>query len=312
VTFADLKARLRLPVVAAPMFLVSGPDLVIAAGKAGVLGAMPAVNARSTEELGQWLERIEGALGGFPYAINLIVSGTASPRFADDLALIVAKKPPVVITSVGNPAETAARVHAFGGLVFHDVATVRHAQKAIEAGVDGLILLTAGAGGHTGIANPLAFVSQVRAFWGGPILLAGAISDGRGILAAQALGADLAYMGTRFAASQESLAPEAYKQLLVSETMADVIVTDRVSGLPATFLRGSIAQAGLDPDALPERLGVFKPNLPEGLKAWRDIWSGGHGVGSITDAPPVAGIVDRLAAEYDAARTATRALLAGE
>jgi nitronate monooxygenase len=309
-TFAELTARLRLPVVAAPMFLVSGPDLVIAAGKAGVLGSLPAVNARTTDELKQWLERIEAGLDGFPYAINLMVSGAGSPRFVDDLALIEAVKPPAVITSVGNPAETAARVHAFGGLVFHDVATVRHAEKAIQAGVDGLILLTAGAGGHTGTANPFAFVSQVRAFWDGPILLAGAISDGRGVLAARALGADLVYMGTRFAASRESLAPEAYKQLLASETMADVIVTDRVSGLPATFLRGSIRHAGLDPDALPERLGVFKPNLPDGLKAWRDIWSGGHGVGLITDAPPVAEIVNRLTADNEAARASARALLA--
>jgi nitronate monooxygenase len=307
-TFEDLKARLRLPVVAAPMFLVSGPDLVIAAGQAGILGAFPAVNARTTDELRQWIDRIEGALGDAPYAVNLIVSAAGSPRFAEDLALIEARRPPVVITSVGSPRDVAARIHAYGGLVFHDVATVRHARKAIEAGVDGLILLTAGAGGHTGTANPFAFVSQVRAFWNGPILLGGAISDGRGVLAARALGADLVYMGTRFAASAESLAPEAYKQLLVDETMADVITTDRVSGLPATFLRGSILRSGLDPEALPERLGVFRPNLPDGLKAWRDIWSGGHGVGSIGDAPPVADIVDRLAEGYASALSAARAL----
>ncbi len=307
-TFDDLKARLRLPVVAAPMFLVSGPDLVIAAGCAGILGAFPALNARSTDELREWLGRIEGALADFPYAVNLIVQGTGSPRYLDDLALIQAVKPPVVITSVGQPAEAVARVHAFGGLVFHDVTTVRHARKAIEAGVDGLILVTAGAGGHTGVANPFAFVSQLREFWNGPILLGGGISDGRGVLAARALGADLVYMGTRFAASRESLASDAYKQLLVSETMADVVTTERVSGLPANFLRGSIARAGLDPDALPERLGVFKPDLPEGLKPWRDIWSGGHGVGSIVDAPPVAEIVERLVAGYDAARAAAKAL----
>lgn len=307
-TFDDLKARLRLPVVAAPMFLVSGPDLVIAAGQAGILGAFPAINARTTDELKQWIERIEGAIGDAPYAVNLIVSAAGSPRFVDDLALIEAKKPPVVITSVGSPKDVVQRIHAYGGLVFHDVAAVRHAKKAIEAGVDGLILLTAGAGGHTGTANPFAFVSQVRAFWTGPILLGGAISDGRGILAARALGADLVYMGTRFAASAESLAPEAYKQLLIDETMADVVVTDRVSGLTATFLRGSIVRSGLDPDALPERLGVFQPNLPDGLKAWRDIWSGGHGVGSIADTPPVAEIVDRLAEGYEAARSAAKAL----
>ena len=306
--FDDLKTRLRLPVVAAPMLLVSGPDLVIAAGQAGILGAFPALNARSTDQLKGWLEKIEETLDEHPYAVNLIIRGPGAPRFADDLRLLEAIKPPVVITSVGDPAEAVGRIHAFGGLVFHDVATLRHAQKAIAAGVDGLILLTAGAGGHTGTANPFAFVSQVRAFWNGPILLAGAISDGSGIAAARALGADLVYMGTRFAASEESLASEAYKALLVSETMADVVLTDKISGLPATFLRGSIVQAGLDPDALPDRLELFKPNLPEGIKAWRDVWSGGHGVGSIVDTPPVAEIVDRLVAEYEAAKARIKAI----
>ncbi len=301
-TFEELKAQLRLPVVAAPMMLVSGPDLVIAAGRAGILGAFPALNARTTAQLKDWLERIDGTLNGRPYAVNLIVQGPGAPRFVDDLAMIEATKPPVVITSVGDPSMAAERIHAFGGLVFHDVATLRHARKAIEAGVDGLILLTAGAGGHTGTANPFAFVSQVRAFWDGPLLLAGGIADGSGVAAARALGADLVYMGTRFIASEESMAAPEYKDLLVSQTMADVVLTDRISGLAATFLRGSIVRAGLDPDALPERLDVFKPNLPEGIKAWRDVWSGGHGVGSITDIPPVAEIVDRLAAEYEAAK----------
>lgn len=306
--FADLTARLRVPVVAAPMLLVSGTDLVIACGQAGILGAFPALNARSTPELKDWLERIEGALDGRPYAVNLIIQGPGAPRFEDDLALIEAFRPPVVITSVGNPAHAVERIHRSGGLVLHDVATVRHAHKAIEAGVDGLILLTAGAGGHSGVANPFAFVSQVRAFWNGPILLAGAISDGYGVAAVRALGADLAYMGTRFAASEESLAPVDYKALLVSETMADVVLTDRISGLPATFLRGSIVRAGLDPDALPERLEAFRPNLPGQIKAWRDVWSGGHGVGSITDIPPVAEIVRRIAAEYEEAKARFRAL----
>lgn len=172
--------------------------------------------------------------------------------------------------------------------------------------MDGLILLTAGAGSHSGIANPFAFISQVRVFWDGAILLGGPIPDGRGIAAARMVGADFAYMGTSFAATRGSIAPAAYKNLLVGETMADVLTTDRMSGLSATFLCGSIARAGLDPDALPARLGVFKPDLPEELKAWRDIWSGGHGTGSITDVPPVAELVDRLAAEYDVAVKASR------
>jgi nitronate monooxygenase len=193
------------------------------------------------------------------------------------------------------------RVKAYGGLVFHDVATMRHAEKAIEAGVDGLILLTAGAGGHTGTANPFAFVPQIRRIFDGAILLAGGISDGRGVRAAEVLGADFAYMGTRFAATRESLASARYRDLLVSQHMADVVTTDRISGLKATFLRGSIAAAGLDPDALPPVAARFKPDLPDTIKAWRDVWSAGHGVGLIDDIPPVAELVARLKQEYHAA-----------
>jgi nitronate monooxygenase len=182
--------------------------------------------------------------------------------------------------------------------VFHYVATLRHATKAAEQGVDGLILLTAGAGGHTGIANPFAFVPQVRRQFDGAILLAGCISDGRAIHAAETLGADFAYMGTRFAATRESLAPPEYKALLVSQAMADVVTTDRISGMTATFLRGSIAAAGLDPDALPPTAGFLQPTIPDTIKAWRDVWSGGHGVGTIEDIPSVAELVERLAAEY--------------
>lgn len=284
------------------MFLVSGPELVIAAGRAGLVGAFPSINARSADELESWLRRIERDLEGAPYAVNLIVRSAGDARYEADLALIERFRPPLVITSVGQPNAVAERIHGYGGLVFHDVATLRHAEKAIAAGVDGLILLTAGAGGHTGHANPFAFVSQVRRRWRGAILLAGGISDGAGILAARALGADFAYMGTRFAATQESLASAEYKALLVSQSMADVITTDRISGMSATFLRGSIVRAGLDPDTLPERLGLFKPAIPPQVKAWRDIWSGGHGVGLIDDIPSVAELVERLQTQFDAAR----------
>lgn len=304
-TLAELKARLKLPVVCAPMFLVSGPELLIAASLAGVLGSLPASNARTAEELRHWLERIAAALNDGltvrPYAINLIVRGADSPRFSADLELVEHFRPPVVITSVGKPGEVVACVHGYGGLVFHDVATMRHAQTAIESGVDGLILLTAGAGGHTGTANPFAFVPQVRRIWDGAILLGGAISDGAGVLAAKSLGADFAYMGTRFAATHESRASDAYKQLLLSQSMADILVTDRISGLTATFMRGSIIKAGLDPDDLPPRLGVLKPDLPESIKAWRDVWSAGHGVGLIDDVPSTTDLVDRLEREYRAA-----------
>jgi nitronate monooxygenase len=304
VTLDELRSGLRLPVVVAPMFLVSGPALVIAAGRAGLIGAFPSINARSPEELEQWLEEIARALVGVPYAVNLIVRSAGDPRYEADLALIERFEPPLVITSVGQPQAVVERIHRYGGLVFHDVATMRHAAKAIEAGVDGLILLTAGAGGHTGSANAFAFAAQVRRQWQGAILLAGGIGDGASILAARALGADFAYMGTRFAATQESLAQPEYKALLVSESMADVITTDRISGMSATFLRGSIKRAGLDPDSLPERLGVFKPAIAAHIKAWRDVWSAGHGVGLIDDVPTVETLVQRLESEFRAARVA--------
>jgi nitronate monooxygenase len=304
-TIEALRSRLTLPVIAAPMFLVSGPDLVIACCKAGVMGSFPTANARTAEECASWLERIDAELSSVadaaPYAVNIIVRSAGTSRFEADLALIDQHRPAVVITSVGSPAAVVPRVKAYGGLVFHDVATMRHAEKAIEAGVDGLILLTAGAGGHTGTANPFAFVPQIRRIFDGAILLAGGISDGRGVRAAEVLGADFAYMGTRFAATRESLASARYRDLLVSQHMADVVTTDRISGLKATFLRGSIAAAGLDPDALPPVAARFKPDLPDTIKAWRDVWSAGHGVGLIDDIPPVAELVARLKQEYHAA-----------
>ena len=313
-TPSDLRARLSLPVVVAPMLLVSGPELVIASCRAGLVGSFPAANARQPGELEQWLIRIQAALAEAPpgagpvgpYAVNLIVRGAGTEAFEADLALMRRYAVPIVITSVGDPGQVADFVHDYGGLVFHDVATVRHARKAIAAGVDGLIVLTAGAGGHTGQANPFAIVPQIRALWDGAILLAGAISDGRSIHAAEVLGADFAYMGTRFAATQESLAAADYKALLVSQQTSDIMTTDRVSGLNATFMRGSIAARGLDPDDLPPREGLFKPALPDGLKAWRDIWSAGHGVGLIDDIPTVAQLTDRLTTQYAASR-ATRA-----
>jgi len=309
-TPAELKASLRLPVIAAPMFLVSGPDLVIAACRAGVLGAFPTDNARSAADLEAWLTRIARELAprdgrsGRPYAVNLNVAGRDSPRFREDLDLVRRFAPPVVITSVGHPGEVVALAHAYGGLVFHDIASIRHAEKAIEAGVDGLILLTAGAGGHTGAANPFAFVRDVRRRWDGPIVLAGGLGDGRSVRAAEILGADFAYMGTRFAATTESLAPPDYKALLVSQQMADVLTTDRVSGLTATVLRGSVLRVGLDPDDLPPRQGLLRSGLPPHLKAWRDIWSGGHVVGLIDDILPAAALVDRIEQEYRAAALA--------
>lgn len=298
---AALTRNLALPVIAAPMLLVSGPELVIACCRAGVIGSFPGANARTPETLANWLDQIVAAQAdgqSAAYALNIIVREAGSERLAAELDLAEKHRIPLIITSVGHPGAVVERVHGYGGLVFHDVATLRHAEKAIEAGVDGLILLTAGAGGHTGSANGFAFVRQIRAMWDGIIVLAGGISDGYAVRAAEVLGADFAYMGTRFAATQESMANPAYKELLVSQRMADIIVTDRISGLPATFMRGSITAAGLDPDDLPPPIARFKPNLPEGTKAWRDVWSAGHGVGSIDNIPPAAELIARLRQGY--------------
>ena len=249
---ARLRAQLTLPVFAAPMLLVSGTELVIAACRAGVVGCLPTLNARSVAICEKWLIAIAAALDAgptpaAPYALNIGVHPQRSDRTAEDVMLAVRHRVPIVITSVGHPGEVAARVHDYGGIVFHDVATMRHAEKAIAAGVDGLILLTAGAGGHTGRANPFGFVRAVRSMWAGPIALAGAISDGAGIAAAELLGADFAYMGTRFAATRESMASPAYRDLLVAQGLDDIVTTDRISGIDATFMRGSIPAAPCRP-----------------------------------------------------------------
>lgn len=300
----SLSRGLALPIIAAPMLLVSGPELVIACCRSGIIGSFPGANARTPEVLEDWLTRIGNALAGTDaaaFALNIIVREAGSERLATELSLAERHRVPLIITSVGHPGEVVARVHDYGGLVLHDVATMRHAEKAIAAGVDGLILLTAGAGGHTGSANGFAFVRQVREIWDGMVVLAGGISDGHAVRAAKVLDADFAYMGTRFAATRESMASDAYKSFLVSQAMADIMTTDRISGLPATFMRGSIKAAGLDPDDLPPLIAQFRPNLPEGVKPWRDVWSAGHGVGSIHDIPSVADLVARLRAAYTAA-----------
>ncbi|MFY0729727.1 NAD(P)H-dependent flavin oxidoreductase [Pseudomonas sp. NFX15] len=306
-----LRGSVGLPLIVAPMFLVSGTELTIAACKAGVIGSYPVANARSAEDAEQAILDIRHALEqerrehpqrpSAPYAVNLVVHDESKPRFIADFETVQRHKVPLVITSVGDPKNVVAKIHAYGGLVFHDVANLKHARKAIEAGVDGLILLTAGAGGHTGTMNPFAFVEQVRRIWQGVIVLAGGISEGRSIRAAEIMGADYAYMGTRFSATEESLASAEYKALLVSQQAADVMVTECISGFNATFMRGSIIAAGLDPDSLPPRKGLFQPDLPEPIKAWRDVWSAGHGVGSIDDVPAVASLVERLRGEYDQA-----------
>ena len=302
---ASLVGRLRLPVVAAPMFLVSGPDLVMATCRAGVLGTFPALNQRTTAGLDEWLTTLDTALGDddAPYGVNLIVHRT-NPRVAADLEVIVAHRVPLVITSLGAAAEVVSAVHSYGGVVFHDVTSAHHAHKAADAGVDGLILVAVGAGGHGGTLSPFALMAEARAFFRGTILLAGALSSGSDVLAARAMGADLAYLGTRFVATTESLASDAYRGQIVSGTAADIVYTPGVSTIPANFLRRSLELAGLDPDATlgPTDLGHLTNPSGADAKAWRDIWSAGQGVAGIDDVLPVAELVDRLAREYADAR----------
>ncbi len=301
---ASLVGRLTLPVIAAPMYIASGPDLVIAACKAGIVGSFPALNARPQEMLTEWLARIRDEVGDAPYAVNLIVH-SSNTRLDRDLATCVAHRVPIVITSLRPPSEVIAAVHGYGGIVFHDVVSLRHAEKAIEQGVDGLIAVCAGAGGHAGTLSPFALLSEMRGIWQGPLVLSGAIVTGRSILAAQAMGADLAYMGTRFIATRESSASLAHKEMIVASAAKDVVYTPFFSGVHANYLRPSIVAAGLDPEALPT---VDKSKMNYGgrdkepqAKAWRDIWGAGQGVGQIEDIPTVGECVARLKSEYDAA-----------
>jgi nitronate monooxygenase len=300
---------LALPVIASPMFLVSNPELVIAQCCAGIVGSFPALNARPQEALDAWLTEIENGLALLsaadpdraiaPYAVNLIVH-QSNPRLEDDLETCVRHRVPVVITSLHAPDAVVDRVHAYGGLVLHDVTTVRHAKKALASGVDGLILVCAGAGGHAGTLSPFALVPEVRAFYDGLLVLAGAITSGAGILAAQTLGCQLAYMGTRFIASEEAAASQEHKQMIVTSTAADIVYTPYFSGVSGNYLKPSIRAAGLDPDNLPEGdaadMNFAKP------KKWKDIWGCGQGAGNIHAVLPTGDIVARLSYEYEDAK----------
>ncbi|MFJ7006876.1 NAD(P)H-dependent flavin oxidoreductase [Pseudomonas putida] len=299
---ASLEQRLRLPVVAAPMFLISNPTLVLACCASGVVGSFPALNQRDSAGFKAWLEEIEAGLAQLqapaPYAVNLIVHPT-NPRQQADLALCVEHRVPIVITSLGAVKEVVDAVHGYGGLVFHDVTTRRHAEKAAEAGVDGLIAVAAGAGGHAGTWSPFALAAEIRQFFDKTLLLAGCLNHGHEILAAQLLGADLAYMGTRFIATTESQAQDAYKQMLLDAHAADIIHTPAVSGIPASFLRSSLEQAGYDMNALKggHEQGKLKP-IDDEAKAWKTVWSAGQGVGEIHDLPSASALIERLHSEY--------------
>jgi nitronate monooxygenase len=305
-----LKARMALPVFAAPMFLVSGPELVIAACKAGVVGTFPTLNARPIEELERWFQQITAELGAFkalggnpaPWAANLIVH-RSNPRAEADLALTLRYQPEIVITALSTPASVIEAVHGYGGLVFADVNSVAYARKAAAAGADGLVLIASGAGGHTGALTPFAFVAAVREFFDGPLIVGGGIANGRAVRAVEVLGADFAYIGTRFIATAESRAAEGYKQMLVESTEEDLLLTAHFTGVPANYLRPSIEAAGLKPEALSVRAEKkFDHRGSDEAKAWRDIWAAGQGVRQVKHSPPVAELVAELRADYLAAR----------
>jgi nitronate monooxygenase len=307
---AALRQSLRIPLIGAPMFIVSGPELVLAQCKSGVIGAFPALNARPASMLDEWLSQITTELAEArdrnpsvpvaPFAVNQIVH-QSNDRLEQDMALCVKYQVPIVITSLRPPAEVVAAVHGYGGLVLHDVINLRHAEKAAGQGVDGIIAVCAGAGGHAGTLSPFALVREIRQFFDGILVLSGAMSRGGDILAARAIGADLAYFGTRFIATQEANAPPEYKQMIVASRAADIVYTSLFTGVHGSYLRGSIVNAGMDPDNLPEG-EAHKMDFGSGgntrAKAWRDIWGAGQGVGSMHDIPALAVLVDRLEAEY--------------
>lgn len=301
-TLAALR-RLRLPVFQAPMFLQSGPEMVIASCKAGIVGSFPSLNARTLDDLERWLERICAAVGegAAPWAMNLMMHRSNTRRM-DDLALAERFRAPIVITALGSPREAVARVHGYGGLVLADVIDTRMAAKAIEAGVDGLVLVAAGAGGHTGQLSGFAFVEELRRDYDGLLVLGGGISSGRGVRAAQILGADFAYMGTRFIASTESLAEPDYKQMVTDSTGIDIVCSDALTGVKANWLRGSLIRAGYDPDNMPQAGDIDIIKTSGDAKRWRDVWAAGQGVGAIDSVLPIAEIVDKLEREYREAK----------
>ncbi|MEH6547479.1 MAG: nitronate monooxygenase, partial [Sneathiella sp.] len=316
--FERLKNDLRLPLIAAPMFLVSGPDLVVAACSNGVIGSFPTANCRTSEELDYWMQTISHQLQAKgsstdwktgPVCPNLIVH-KSNTRVQDDLAVLLEHKPRIVITSVGPPTPVLEPLHDIGALVFADVATIAHAKKALAAGADGLVLLTAGAGGQTGWLNPFVFVQDVRRFFDGPIVLAGGISNGQGLYTAEVLGCDLGYMGTRFIGTEESMAVADYKTMLVESIADDIQLTSAVTGLPTNILKPSILKAGLDPANMPDRgaIDITKDINPDGpnnpARRWKDIWSAGHTVSGVTDIISIAELVSDTKREYEAARLA--------
>jgi nitronate monooxygenase len=312
--------KLRLPAVGAPQFIIANPELVLAQCKAGIVGAFPALNARPQELLDDWLYRIKDDLAAYdeanpgapaaPYAVNQIVHKT-NARLDHDVEMCVKHKVPIVITSLGARTDVNEAVHSYGGIVLHDIINITFAKKALEKGADGLIAVCAGAGGHAGALSPFALISEIREFFDGPLLVSGAIATGRGILAAQAMGADLAYMGSAFIATTEANAPQGYKQMIVDSSAGDIVYSNLFTGVLGNYLKGSIVAAGMDPDNLPQS-DPSKMNFGGGegskAKAWKEIWGAGQGVGGVHEIMPTADLVARLKREYDEAK---RQLCAG-
>lgn len=310
---AVLKDRLRLPVVASPLFIISHPELTLAQCKAGVVGAFPALNARPESQLDEWLAQMTEELAAYdaanpdrpsaPFAVNQIVH-TSNKRLENDLMMCVKYKVPIVISSLGAVPEVNAAVHSYGGIVLHDIINNRHAKSAIRKGADGLIAVATGAGGHAGTVSPFALVQEIREWFDGPLLLAGAIATGGGILAAQAMGADMAYIGSPFIATHEARASDGYKQMIVDSNAADIVYSNYFTGIHGNYLKGSIAAMGMDPNSLPEadpsKMDFDKATT--GAKAWKEIWGAGQGVGAVKAIEPVAKLVDRLEGEYLQAR----------
>ncbi|GAM98901.1 dioxygenases related to 2-nitropropane dioxygenase [alpha proteobacterium U9-1i] len=306
--------KLRLPVVGAPQFIISNPDLVVAQCTAGVVGSFPALNARPQPLLDEWLDQIKDRLAAWdeanpslpsaPFAVNQIVH-KSNDRLEADVASCVKHKVPIVITSLGARQDVNDAIHSYGGIVLHDIINIPYAKKALEKGADGLIAVCAGAGGHAGGLSPFALISEIREFFDGPLLLSGAISNGRAVLAAQALGADLAYIGSAFIATTEANAVDGYKEMIVESAASDVVYTNLFTGVHGNYLKGSIVNAGLDPANLPES-DPSKMNFGSGgntkAKAWKDVWGAGQGVGGVHEIVPTAQLVARMKREYDAAK----------
>jgi len=312
-TLQHLLAQTRLPVIGAPMFLVSGTDLVVAQCTAGVIGTFPTLNARPQEDLPTWLTEIKTRLTAYkaqhpnavvsPFGVNLIVH-PSNPRWEGDLEICAQHEVPLFITSLHAPNTVVARVHPYGGIVLHDVTNARHARKAIDAGVDGLILVANGAGGHAGTLNPIALVNEIRSFYNGPIILSGCISHGKDILAARALGCDFAYLGTRFIPTTESMAPDRYQNMVIDADAAEILYSPYFTGVPGNYLKASIIAAGIEPeDVLAAKVGgSVSLNKDLRPKAWKDIWGAGQGVGAIDKIMSVRELVDQLLAEYEQAK----------